>query len=175
VTGISFTSTSAATTFSISGTITPNSGGTGATVILSGAGGATTTTNASGGYTFTGLANGNYTVTPSNSGFAFTPGSSNVAISGGNKTGVNFTAASNKPHSVTLSWNASTSTVSGYNVYRSTTSGSGYVKLDSALITGTSFTDTTVQSGITYFYVTTSVDSGGVESGLSNQASVTIP
>jgi len=89
-------------------------------------------------------------------------------------TGVNFTAAA-KVFSVMLSWSASTSTVTGYNVYRSTTSGSGYTKLDSSLITGTTYDDTTVQTGNTYFYVTTSVDSGGDESAFSNQATATIP
>ena len=176
VTGINFTATAAPTTFTISGTITPASGGNGATVTLSGAAAASSTTNASGAYAFTGLANGNYTVTPSNSGFTFTPANQAVTLSGANKTGVNFTAASNKPHSVMLTWQPSTSQVSGYNVYRTTSAnGTGFVKLDSSLITVTSFTDTTVQSGETYFYVTTSVDSGGDESAQSNQATVSIP
>jgi fibronectin type 3 domain-containing protein len=98
-----------------------------------------------------------------------------VTVNGGNATGVNFTAASDKPHSVALTWSASTSTVSGYNVYRSIVNGSGYTKLNSGLINGTSYDDTIVQSGTTYFYVTTSVDSGGDESTYSNQASATIP
>jgi fibronectin type 3 domain-containing protein len=142
---------------------------------LSGAAGATTTTNSSGVYTFTGLATGSYTVTPSNAGFTFTPANQNVTISGANQTGVNFTAASNQPHSAALTWNPSSSTVSGYNVYRSTVSGSGYTKLNSSLVSGTNYDDTSVQSGTTYFYVTTSVDSGGDESADSNQASATIP
>jgi fibronectin type 3 domain-containing protein len=60
-------------------------------------------------------------------------------------------------------------------VYRSTVNGSGYVKLNSSLIAGASYDDTNVQSGTTYFYVTTSVDSGGDESTYSNQASAAIP
>lgn len=43
---------------------------------------------------------------------------------------------------VNLTWIASTSTVSGYNVYRSKTSGTGYVKINSALITTLSYVDT---------------------------------
>ncbi len=175
VTGVNFTSNTAAATFSISGTITPTSGGSGATVTLTGAAGATTTTNSAGAYTFTGLANGAYTVTPTNSGFAFTPRSTNVTINGANKTGVNFTAASTKPHTVTLNWSASSSKVSGYNVYRSTTSGSGFTKINSSLVTTTTFDDTTVQNGKTYFYMTTSVDSSGTESSDSNQATAVIP
>jgi hypothetical protein len=77
-------------------------------------------------------------------------------------------------HSVALSWIENTSTVSGYNVYRSTTS-SGYVKLNSSLVTSLTYTDSNVQSGTTYFYVTTAVDSSGNESGYSNQASAAIP
>jgi fibronectin type 3 domain-containing protein len=74
-----------------------------------------------------------------------------------------------------LTWTASTSTVAGYNIYRSTVNGSGYTKLNPALISGTSYNDTSVQSGTTYFYVATSVDSGGDESADSNQATAVIP
>jgi fibronectin type 3 domain-containing protein len=98
-----------------------------------------------------------------------------VTVGGANKTGVNFTAAATKAHSVALSWSASSTTVSGYNVYRSTVSGSGYAKLNSGLVGATTYDDTNVQAGTTYYYVTTSVDSGGDESAQSNQASATIP
>ena len=91
LTGVNFTG--AATSWSISGTISPSAAGSGATVTLSGAANATTTANASGNFTFTGLANGNYTVTPSISGYAFTPPNQAVTMSGANLTGVNFTGA----------------------------------------------------------------------------------
>jgi fibronectin type 3 domain-containing protein len=65
--------------------------------------------------------------------------------------------------------------VSGYNVYRSTVSGSGYVKLNSSLVATLTYTDSTVQSGTTYFYVTTAVDSSGNESVHSNEVSAPIP
>jgi Abnormal spindle-like microcephaly-assoc'd, ASPM-SPD-2-Hydin len=76
-------------------------------------------------------------------------------------------------HSVALTWDASTSQVSGYNVYRA--SGGGFARLNSALQTTTAYTDSTVQSGATYSYVTTAVDSSGEESSYSNQVSATIP
>jgi fibronectin type 3 domain-containing protein len=80
------------------------------------------------------------------------------------------------PHSVVLTWNASTSTVVGYYVYRSTTSGTGYAKLNaSSAATGLTYTDTTVQNGTTYYYVTTAVDSSGTESLHSNEAQAPIP
>jgi len=78
-------------------------------------------------------------------------------------------------HSVALTWNASTSTVSGYNVYRSTVSGSGYTKLDSSLVSGLTYTDSTVLNTTTYYYVTTAVDSSGTESVYSNEVSAAIP
>ena len=79
-------------TWSISGTISPSAGGSGATVTLSGAANATTTADGSGNYTFAGLANGAYIVTPSKSGYTFSPASQAVTISGANLSAVNFTA-----------------------------------------------------------------------------------
>lgn len=78
-------------------------------------------------------------------------------------------------HSVALTWNASTSTVVGYNVYRGTTSGGPYTKLNSSPVGALTFTDTTVQNGTTYYYVTTAVDSSGYESVYSNEVAVSIP
>jgi len=80
------------------------------------------------------------------------------------------------PRTVSLSWTASTSPgVTGYNVYRGATSGGPYTKLNSALIAQTSYIDTTVQTGQTYYYVATAVDSGSNESAYSNQAQAVIP
>jgi hypothetical protein len=176
ITGLNFTAAAQTGPIaSITGTITPSAGGSGATVLLSGPTASTATTNALGSYLFTGLPNGTYTVTPNKSGFAFTPASQSVTLSGTNQTGVNFTAAAGTAHSVVLTWSASTSTVSGYNVYRSTVSGSGFTKLNSSPVARLNYSDTAVQSGTTYFYVATSVDSGGDESANSNQVSAAIP
>src|SRR5262249_10519664 len=54
-------------------------------------------------------------------------------------------------HAVDLSWNASTSVVDGYRVYRSTVSGSGYQRISASMIPGTTFTDNSVVSGQTFF------------------------
>jgi Abnormal spindle-like microcephaly-assoc'd, ASPM-SPD-2-Hydin/Protein of unknown function (DUF1573) len=89
-----------------------------------------------------------------------------IALSG---TGVQVS------HSVTLSWTASPSAVSGYNIYRTTVSGSGYAKINSGLIPALSYTDTTVQPGTTYYYVATAVDASGDESTDSNQATAVVP
>src|SRR5260370_34792304 len=87
LTGINFAAS--APTWSISGTIT---GTTGVTVALSGAATATTTTDASGAYSFAGLQNGTYTVTPTKTGFNFTPANQTVPVNGANVTGVTFAA-----------------------------------------------------------------------------------
>ena len=110
--------------------------------------------------------------------------------SGSGSANVTFTSnASNSPailslngtgttpvqHTVDLSWTASTSVVVGYNVYRGTQSGGPYSKLNSVLQASTNYTDSTVQSGQTYYYVTTAIDATSVESGYSNAAQAVIP
>jgi parallel beta-helix repeat protein len=94
VAGVNFTaSTVVAKTFTLSGTISPAGNGSGAAITLSGAANAVTTANSSGTYSFANLTNGSYSVTPSKSGFSFTPPSSQVTVNGGNVAGVNFTAS----------------------------------------------------------------------------------
>lgn len=78
-------------------------------------------------------------------------------------------------HSASLSWNPSTSTVAGYKVYRGTQSGGPYALISASLQAGTSYTDNTVQSGQTYFYVVTAVDASSQESVFSNEVLATIP
>ena len=79
-------------------------------------------------------------------------------------------------HSVALSWTASISpNISGYNVYRGTTSGGPYSKINTSLDAGTSYTDNSVSGGTTYYYVTTAVDDNSQESSYSNQAQAVIP
>jgi hypothetical protein len=112
--------------------------------------------------TATGAVSGTVTVASTATGSP-----SSIALSG---TGLQSTT-----HSVALAWAPSTSTVSGYNVYRSTTSGSGYAKINSALVGAVTYNDTSVQSGTTYYYVVTAVDSGGNESADSNQATAVLP
>ncbi len=77
--------------FSISGTINPATGGSGATLTLGGAANATTTTDSLGNYAFAGLPNGTYTIVPSHAGFTFTPSSQSTTVNGANVTAVNFT------------------------------------------------------------------------------------
>jgi hypothetical protein len=78
-------------------------------------------------------------------------------------------------HRVDLTWNASTSSATGYNIYRGGSSGGPYSQINSTLDSATSYIDTTVVAGNTYFYVTTAVDGNGVESVNSNQVKTVIP
>jgi hypothetical protein len=79
-------------------------------------------------------------------------------------------------HSVALSWLAppSSTTVAFYNVYRGTVKGGPYSLL-ATNVTSTHYTDSTVQPGTTYFYVTTTVDPAKVESIFSNELQSTVP
>ncbi len=78
-------------------------------------------------------------------------------------------------YTVKLTWDASTSPVSGYRVYRSTTSGTSYSPLFSTPLNELSFSDSNVSDGDTYYYVVTAVDASGVESTYSNQVTANIP
>jgi hypothetical protein len=78
-------------------------------------------------------------------------------------------------HSVNLSWSAGTSSVVGFYIYRGTQTGGPYTRLNSSLEISMTYLDTSVLSGQTYYYVTTDVDSSGLESSYSNEAFATIP
>jgi hypothetical protein len=87
-----------------------------------------------------------------------------------------FFSALAAAHIVGLSWDASNfPNVVGYNVYRGPSANGPYTKINSSLDPNTTYSDTTVQAGETYLYVTTPVDNQGVESAYSNQSEATIP
>ncbi|MGH9400512.1 MAG: choice-of-anchor D domain-containing protein [Terriglobia bacterium] len=112
---------------------------------------------------------------PASSG-SVTGGISVISNAANSPTNASLSATGVNQHSVTLTWGASTSSnITGYNVYRGTVSGGPYTKLNSSPETGTAYTDTTVDAGQTYYYVTTAVDSQGAESPNSNEAMAVIP
>jgi fibronectin type 3 domain-containing protein len=76
---------------------------------------------------------------------------------------------------VSLDWTPGSSSFAGFNVYRGSLSGGPYTKVNSVLISTTSFIDTSVASGQTYHYVATEVDSTGAESPYSSETSAGIP
>jgi len=92
--------------------------------------------------------------------------------------GVNPTPAPPPPvtqHTVHLSWNASSSVVAGYRVYRSTTSGTSYSPLFNTPLNAVTFDDVNVTNGNVYYYVVTAVDANGVESLYSNESTANVP
>ena len=118
----------------------------------------------------------NVTFAPAGAGSA--TGSVTVASNATNSpASVSLSGSGVQPvqHSATLTWNASTSSVVGYHAYRGTTSGGPYTKLTSSATASPTYTDSTVQSGQTYYYVVTAVASSGTESVNSNETQAIIP
>jgi hypothetical protein len=118
----------------------------------------------------------------------FTPGSTGAAsatasfASNGSSslsaTTLTGTGAAAPVHSVSLSWNASTSQgVTSYNVYRAvygTSSCGSYSNIGSTASSITTYTDSLVTDGTTYCYATTAVGASGV-SAYSNLVEAAIP
>ena len=153
-------------TWSLSGNLSPAASGSGATLTLGGASSSTTTANSSGNYTFSGLVNGMYSVTPSKSGYVFSPVAQSATISSANVANLNFTvsvapiAVSISPASVSLitsgtqqftvtvtgttntavTWTASGGTVSSSGFYTAPGTAGAYT------VTATSVADTTKSS-----------------------------
>jgi len=151
-------------------------------------------TNSGGGsLTFTGISNQPWlvlsgasgtapsilTVSPALGGLKAGAYAAQISVAGGGTTKmvtVSLTVTSPPvQHSVELSWKASTNShVVSYSVYRSTISGSSY-GLSASAIGGLSYSDQSVQTGGTYYYVVTAVDDQGRESGYSAQVATIIP
>ncbi|MGB5217272.1 MAG: carboxypeptidase regulatory-like domain-containing protein [Smithella sp.] len=122
VTGQNFTATAITTpTYIIAGTVS-GAVKSGVTINLSGAKIASTTTDAVGNYSFSGLANGIHTITPSKTGYTFSPTSINVSVYNANIMGQNFTATANIPSTYSISGNVSGAATSGVTI---TLTGSG--------------------------------------------------
>ena len=69
---------------------------------------------------------------------------------------------------VFLTWNENKEgDLAGYYIYRSTSSGRDYERITENLLISTTFSDETVKSGTTYYYVITAVDKSGNESARS--------
>jgi hypothetical protein len=79
-------------------------------------------------------------------------------------------------HQVNLAWTASTDPVDGYNVLRGAVSGGPYTKVNSALVTGATFTDAGPFSTLgPFFYVAESVKGSTVSTFSNETAAVFLP
>ncbi|HEX4145463.1 MAG TPA: fibronectin type III domain-containing protein [Pirellulales bacterium] len=74
----------------------------------------------------------------------------------------NLAAATAVNGNVSLTWTASTSQVTGYDVYRYTVGNASSPTLLASGVTATNYTDATSVAGNTYFYVVTAVNSSAV-------------
>jgi hypothetical protein len=97
-------------------------------------------------------------------------------------------SSSTPQHSVSLTWTETDASVTGYNLYRGTTSGGPYTKFHlmlptamqakrkkgTAVVQSNSYVDGGLTGGATYFYVVTALNSNG-ESVYSNQTTAAIP
>ena len=92
---------------------------------------------------------------------------SSISLSG---MGVTATA-----HTVALSWAPAVTGVTGFRTYVSMVSGGPYVEMGSVPSTTPAYTDSSVQSGQTYFYVVTAIDASNNESLYSSQVAAIVP
>ena len=77
-------------------------------------------------------------------------------------------------HFVTLKWEPSKSKVAGYSIYRALKN-EAPVKLTNEIVSGTEYTDPTVEASRTYLYYVASVDSAGHQGILSKAVEVKVP
>jgi len=81
----------------------------------------------------------------------------------------------NAVHVVDLVWKASTtSTITGYNVYRGP-DGITWTKINPSLVASTLYDDSTVANTTTYFYAVTAVDVSGNESKKTPGVKAVVP
>ena len=78
-------------------------------------------------------------------------------------------------HSVNLSWDPGDGSAVGYNMYRGLANGGPYRIINTVLDASTDYTDYSVVSGTTYYYVVTKVNAQGEESSYSNVTEAVIP
>jgi HYDIN/CFA65/VesB-like, Ig-like domain len=78
-------------------------------------------------------------------------------------------------HSVALAWDPAVTGVTGFKTYVSVVHGGPYVEVGAVLASTPVYNDSSVQSGHTYFYVVTAVNSTNQESGYSNEVAAIVP
>ena len=110
-------------TYTLSGNLSPAANGSGATLTLGGASSATTSAGSSGNYSFSGLTNGTYSVTPSKSGYTFSPAAQSATINGANVANVNFTVSVGSSVVVSISPTSASLSTGGTQQFTATVTG----------------------------------------------------
>jgi hypothetical protein len=85
------------------------------------------------------------------------------------------TGVAQSSHNVYLSWEPGGGSAVGYDVFRGTAQAGPFEQINTALDSSTNYTDYTVVSGATYYYVVTAVNAQGEESAYSNVVQAVIP
>lgn len=121
----------------------------------------------------------NFTVTfaPQSSGVASSTVSFvSTATNSPSSATVTGTGQSAPVHTVNLSWTASTSpNISGYAIYRRTGTSGSYTQINTVLDGSTTYVDTNVVDGQTYYYEVVAVNSGDQQSAPSSAVPAAIP
>ena len=86
-------------------------------------------------------------------------------------TGVTSDAA----HYVDLSWAGGAAGVTGFNAYSGTSASGPFTKRNAAPLTSSTYTDTNVQAGQTYYYVVTALNAANEESKYSGEVTAIVP
>ncbi len=170
VSGVNFAATTTSS-WSISGTIT---GTTGVTVALSGAATASTTTDSSGNYSFSSLQNGSYTVTPTKTGFTFSPSNAAVTVNGANGA-ANFVATAVPTWTISGTITGTTGVtvaLSAAATASTTTDSSGNYSFSS--LQNGSYTVTPTKTGFTFSPANAAVTVNGAN-GAANFVATAVP
>ncbi len=173
-----FPACSGVTTYTITGAVT-TAAGAGISGVTVSTGSNSTTTNASGAYTLSGVVNGTYTLTPSRSGFTFSPASRSVTVNDANVSGQNFTGTppANVPPVANFTFTTSALTA---NFTDTSTDSDGTIASrswnfgDGTTSTATNPSKTYTAAG-TYTVTLTVTDNIGASSSKSSAVTVVVP
>jgi Cep192 domain 4/Immunoglobulin domain len=89
--------------------------------------------------------------------------------------GLSGSGVASSSHSVTLSWTDGASGITGYHAYSSKVSGGPFIRMTSTELTNPTYRDSSVQSGQTYYYVVTALNSSNQESAYSSEVTAVVP